>query len=383
MSSDDSLPALLGGPPVRPQGPPAWPLPDEDVARALDVAYCSGNWGKYHGGCVEQLEQRLAAYHELSFALTCASGTFAVEIALRALKVGPGDEVILAAYDYPGNFLSIHAVGATPVLVDIDADNWNLRTDCLATGLGTKTRAIIASHLHGGMVPMAEVRTFADTHGLRLVEDAAQSPGAEIQGQKAGTWGDISVLSFGGSKLLTGGRGGALLTRHADLHQRMRLLLHRGNHICPLSELQAAVLLPQLDKLDTRNAHRAGMVVALTESLNGLPGLLPFVNAVPCKPAYYKLGIQFDSNKFGLGRERLVQAMGAEGVALDEGFRALHIGRSPTRLRCGGELLESERAHSGLVVLHHPVLLGTHADVNEIVRAFRKVYANAERLGCA
>jgi dTDP-4-amino-4,6-dideoxygalactose transaminase len=383
MKRDDSLPALLGWPPVRPQGPPDWPLPDEDVARALHAAYCSGNWGKYHGGCVEQLEQRLAAYHELPFALTCGSGTFAIEIALRALKVGPGDEVMLAAYDYPGNFLSIHAVGATPVLVEIDPDNWNLRPDCLAAGLGPKTRAIIASHLHGGMVPMAEVRTFADVHGLRVIEDAAQSPGAVVQGQKAGTSGDIGILSFGGSKLLTAGRGGALLTRHADLHQRMRLLLHHGNHICPLSELQAAVLLPQLDKLDARNAHRASTVAALTESLNGLPGLRLFVNAVPCNPAYYKLGFQFDSNIFGLSRERLVQAMGAEGVALDEGFRALHIGRSPTRLRYGGELSESERAHAGALVLHHPVLLGTPADVNEIVRAFRKVYANAERLGCA
>jgi dTDP-4-amino-4,6-dideoxygalactose transaminase len=383
MSSDDSLPALLGGPPVRPQGPPDWPFPDEDVVRALDEAYCNGTWGKYFGGNVETLEQRLATYHGLPFALTCGSGTFAVEIALRALKVCPSDEVILAAYDYPGNFLSIHAVGATPVLVDIDPDNWNLRPDCLRSALSPNTRAIITSHLHGGMVPMVEVRAFADAHGLRVIEDAAQSPGAEIEGRKAGTWGDISVLSFGGSKLLTAGRGGALLTRHADLHQRMRLLLHRGNHICPLSELQAAVLLPQFDKIDARNAHRAGTVTALTESLNGLPGLRLFVNAVPCKPAYYKLGIQFDSNRFGLGRERLVQAMGAEGVALDEGFRALHVGRSPTRLRCGGALSESERAHAGALVLHHPVLLGTHANVNEIVQAFRKVYANAERLGCA
>jgi len=380
MSSDDSLPALLGGPPVRPQGPPDWPLPDEDVARALHAAYCSGNWGKYHGGCVEQLEQRLAAYHELPFALTCGSGTFAVETALRALKVGPGDEVILAAYDYPGNFLSIHAVGATPVLVDIDPDNWNLRPDCLTAALGPNTRAIIASHLHGSMVPMVEVRALADAHGLGVVEDAAQSPGAVIQGRKAGTWGDIGVLSFGGSKLLTAGRGGALLTRHADLHQRMRLLLHRGNHICPLSELQAAVLLPQLTKLDSRNAHRAGMVTALTEGLKELPGLKPFVNAVTCNPVYYKLGIQFDTEEFGLPRPVFLAAMRAEGVGFDEGFAALHVGRSPQRLRRIGDLKEADHAHAGAVILHHPVLLGDRAEIEQIVTAVRKVYANAERL---
>jgi len=258
-----------------------------------------------------------------------------------------------------------------------------LRPGCLAAAVGPNTRAIIASHLHGGMAPMAEVRACADAHGLRVIEDAAQSPGAEIQGQKAGTWGDIGVLSFGGSKLLTAGRGGALLMRHADLHQRMRLLLHRGNHICPLSELQAAVLLPQLDKLEFRNDYRARMVAALIEGLKELPGLRPFVNSVPCRPAYYKLGFQFDPHKFGLQRERLVQAMGAEGIALDEGFRASHVGRSPTRFRCVGEHSESERAHGGTLILHHPVLLGTQADVNEVVQAFRKVYVNADRLRTA
>src|SRR5262249_40932709 len=94
-------PALLGGPAVRPQGPPAWPLADQDVFQALQAAYTDGSWGKYHGDYVEQLESRLAEYHGLEHVLTCGSGTFAVELALRALKVGPGDEVVLAAYDYP------------------------------------------------------------------------------------------------------------------------------------------------------------------------------------------------------------------------------------------------------------------------------------------
>jgi dTDP-4-amino-4,6-dideoxygalactose transaminase len=383
MNPVDARPALLGGPAVRPQGPPDWPMPDEDVAKALSEAYRSGSWGKYHGGNVERLEQQLATYHQVPFALTCASGTFAVEIALRALKVGPGDEVILAAYDYPGNFLSIHAVGATPVLIDVDASNWNMRPDALEAALSSKTRAILASHLHGGMVPMGEVWSFADANGLRVIEDAAQEPGATVQGQLAGTWGDIGVLSFGGSKLLTAGRGGALLTRHADLHQRMRLLLQRGNQICPLSELQAAVLMPQLDKLGSRNVHRAGMVAALTECLTDLPGLLPFANRVPCQAAYYKVGFQFHAEIFGLPRNIFLGAMRAEGIAFDEGFAALHIGRSPQRLRCPAELHEADRAHAGAVVLHHPVLLGDRGDMEQIVTALRKVYANADRLSRA
>src|SRR5437879_2383311 len=117
MNEMTALPALLGGSPIRPQGPPDWPVPDEAVRAALEAAYADGSWGKYDGGHVQRLQERLAADHGVEHALTCGSGTFAVEVALRALKVGAGDEVVLAAYDYPGNFLSVHAVGAMPVLV--------------------------------------------------------------------------------------------------------------------------------------------------------------------------------------------------------------------------------------------------------------------------
>jgi dTDP-4-amino-4,6-dideoxygalactose transaminase len=373
-----ALPALLGGPPVRPEGPPPWPVPDEDVLRALQSAYQDGSWGKYHGVYVERLEERLAAYHDVGSVTTCGSGTFAVEAALRALRIGPGDEVLLAAYDYGGNFLSVHAVGAIPVLVEIDADNWNLSTEHLTAARGPASRAIVVSHLHGGVVPMREVMAFAAAHQLRVIEDAAQCPGAVIQGRRAGTWGDVGVLSFGGSKLLSAGRGGALMTRQPELQQRIRLVLNRGNHICPLSELQAAALIPQLDKLDARNAHRSENVRLLREDLANVLGLRFFVNrpahdTTETQPGYYKVGLQFDGAVFGLERDRFVAALRAEGIAIDEGFRALHVGRSPSRFRRGGPLTEADRAHTGALVLHHPILLGTPADVQDVVLAIRKI----------
>src|SRR5467141_2754113 len=120
------LPALLGGAPVRPNGPSAWPLADPEILDALQRAYHDGSWGVYHGPHGPALEQALLDYFGVDHVLLCGSGTYAVELGLRALKIGPGDEVLLAAYDYPGNFLTIHAVGAVPVLVDVDATNWNL-----------------------------------------------------------------------------------------------------------------------------------------------------------------------------------------------------------------------------------------------------------------
>jgi dTDP-4-amino-4,6-dideoxygalactose transaminase len=379
MSSQ--LPALLGGTPVRPQGPPAWPVPDDDVLRVLQAAYRSGSWGKYHGEYVERLEIELRSYHEVEHVLTCASGTFAVELALRGLKIGPGDEVVLAAYDYGGNFLNVHAVGAQPVLVDVEPDSGTLRLDEVAGALGPATRAVLVSHLHGSMVPMPELMALASAHRLHVIEDAAQVPGAMVQGRRAGTWGDAGILSFGGSKLLSAGRGGALLTPHADVHQRAKVWMQRGNVLCPLSELQAAVLLPQLDKLEQRNAHRAANVQRLLELLRDLPGLRPFANRVPdSAPAYYKLGFQLDGTRFGLARPQFVAAIRAEGIALDEGFRALHVGRSPSRFRRAGDLREATRAHEEVVVLHHPVLLGSAEDIEEVAVAGHKVYAGVESL---
>jgi dTDP-4-amino-4,6-dideoxygalactose transaminase len=373
MTSDD-LPALLGGSPACPTGPP-WPPADPAVLAAFQAAYADSSWGRYYGGHVERLEERLAALHDVPCAITCASGTLAVEVALRALGVGPGDEVILAAYDYESNFLTVHALGARPVLVDVAPGNWNLDPDRLAAAVGPQTKAVVASHLHGGLVPMREVMAVAAAHGLGVVEDAAQAAGATVQGRPAGGWGDAGVLSFGGSKLLCAGRGGAVLTRRADLHQRARLWLRRGvQPWAALSELQAIVLGPQFDRLAERHARRAAAVRQLVADLAAIPGLEPFANTADGSPAYYKVGFRYDAAAFGLPRERFTAAVRAEGVALDEGFRAAHVGRARHRFRRGGDLAEAERAGAGCVVLHHPVLLGSAEDLAAVGRAVGKVY---------
>jgi dTDP-4-amino-4,6-dideoxygalactose transaminase len=140
--------------------------------------------------------------------------------------------------------------------------------------------------------------------------------------------------------------------------------------------------LPQLEKLDARNARRAANTARLVALLRDVPGLRPFVNrGVQDRASYYKVGFQFDTTGFGLARERFVAAVRAEGIALDEGFRGLHVGRSPSRYRRGGDLAEVEKAHNGTVVLHHPVLLGSDADIEEIALAVGRIYANAEKVG--
>jgi dTDP-4-amino-4,6-dideoxygalactose transaminase len=357
-----------------PEGPPAWPLADPDVLAAMQRAFADGSWGRYHGRHGDRLRQALAQMHELEHVSLCCSGTLAVELALRGLRVGPGDEVILAGYDFPGNFRAIEAIGALPVLVDIDPQNWNLDPARLPEACSDKTRAVLVSHLHGGLVPMREVLAFAAERGLAVVEDACQATGATIEGRPAGAWGDAGVLSFGGSKLLTAGRGGAVLTRRADVHQRIKVFCEQGNHAFPLSELQAAVLLPQLAKLEGRNAVRSQAVERLWRAWKDLPGLRPLVNRVAqATPAYYKLGLQYlPEELLGRSREDLIAAVQAEGVALDVGFRGFLL-RSGRRCRTSGDLSESKRAAAAGMVLHHPLLLESAEVVDRAAMAVQKV----------
>jgi perosamine synthetase len=381
-SADPTLPAILGGTPLRPEGPLAWPPAWEEISLALKQSLAEGSWGLYHGPNTRLLTERLAAYHEVEFVELCCSGTFAIELALRALQIGAGDEVILADYDFIGNFNDIVAVGARPVLIDLDPHNWNLNPALIAEAISPQTRAILISHLHGGVVSMRSAVTIAREYGLAVIEDACQMPGASIEGRKAGTWGDVGVISFGGSKLLSAGRGGALLTSSPEIKQRVQLYCNRGNHAYPLSELQATVLLPQLERLDEKNRRRSISVSKLEDKLGDVAGLRFLVNrASPAAPGYYKLGFQYNAEEFGkLPREKFVRAAQAEGIDFNIGFRALHLCRSARRFRKVGELPTATLADTNMLVLHHPILLEGDEAFDQVVSCIKKLRRWAEAI---
>jgi dTDP-4-amino-4,6-dideoxygalactose transaminase len=351
------------------RSPPAWPLPDEAVEAALRRAFADGSWGKYHGQNCRELTERLAALHRCEHVVLTCSGTAAVELALRGLNVGIDDEVILSAYDFEGNFKDVLTVGAKPVLVDVNARTGQLDVSQLEAARSPRTKALITSHLHGGVVPMPIVRAFADSHGIAVIEDACQMPGAMVQGRIAGTWGDVGVLSFGGSKLLTAGRGGALVTRDQRIAQRIRVHTQRGNDAYPLSELQAAVLVPQLDRLEERNQLRAKNVARLLELLSDVAGLQSLAElgvSHDTIPGFYKLGFWFDAAAIGCSRDDFACAIRKRGIALDPGFRALHRTHARGRFRAVTDLPHATLADESMLVLHHPVLLGTADDMQAI-----------------
>jgi perosamine synthetase len=402
---DEDLLAIDGGLPAVPEGPPAWPPADDAIRDALAAAYADGSWGRYHGPHTEKLSELLAAMHGVRHAWLCSSGTIAVELALRGLKIGPDDEVILAAYDFPGNFRAIEAVGARPVLVDVGPDRragpdvprdnpfatpgparqsgptWTLDPGQLPDAISPNTKAILVSHLHGSLADMQQICEIAAQHGLSVVEDACQVPGAIVGGKPAGSWGDCGVLSFGGSKLLTAGRGGAIVTNRDEVLQRIKIHSQRGNEAFPLSELQAAVLVPQLPQLAAANRQRLSAVRQLLTSVGNVRGLDALVLSEDEQnvPAFYKLPWlltgntdECDSPQFEARRRRFVAAIQAEGVAMDAGFRGFSR-RTAGRCRGIGDLANARRIAASTVLLHHPVLREPPDTIERVAHAIRKV----------
>ena len=380
-----STPAILGGTPIR-DAEAAWPIVDDATQAVLAELGRTGQWGRYLGPHGDALRERLAELHRIDdreiLVRLCSGGTAAVWLALVGVRVGVGDEVILAGYDFRANLGNVRSLGALPVLVDVSADDAQLDPARIEPAISDRTRAILVSHTHGGSVRMPAVRRIADAHGLAVIEDACQNPLAVVDGRPAGLWGDAAALSFGGSKPLSAGRGGAVLTADPAIAARMQRFAERGNDVAPLSEMQAAILLPQLDALPARAALRRRGAKWLAEALApyGLHAL-PTRTDEGCKPEFYKLGLWLDEAAWGhVSRHQLCQAMHAENVTLSPGFEALHRGHVKSSFRAADDLTHADDAGRRLMQLHHPVLLEGKPGWQSVVDAAAKLFAACDAL---
>lgn len=335
-----------------------------------------GAWRKYDGPYLASLRSLLAGNLEREYVRLCCSGTFAVELAIRSLRLEPDEEVLLAAYDFPGNFRSINDAGAIVCLCDVALDNWVPTVEKLEAATGPKTKAIVVSHLHGALAPMQEICDWANKHGLLVIEDACQAHGAYVDSKPAGAWGDLGILSFGGSKLIASGRGGAIVTDNARFAQRMTIFCERGNDSYALSELQAAVILPQYDYLPVDHGLRLSAAKNLLHHLSQFEWLSlgPFQRME--RPAFYKLGLMIRDSILkvphiqqfvmeGLGtavsplsaiREFVLQKLSAHQIEIGRGFHGF-VRRSANRCRQPVALTNSRIAAESTLVLHHSHLL--------------------------
>lgn len=360
--------AINGGPKSVTNSISAWPVASENVRAALSELVESNAWGLYDGATTNRLQQDMQRAFDCTHSLLTCSGTMAVELAMRGVGVKPGAEVLLAAYDFPGNFRAIEAIGATPVLVDVVADGWVVDAEQIAAAVDEKTAAILLSHLHGQLIDIESLRA-ALPRSVPIVEDCCQVPGAIVDGRSCGSFGDVSAFSFGGSKLLSAGRGGAVLSNDESLIAKAKNFGARGNDAFPLSQLQAAVLIPQLEELQVRGDVRQTAVEEFVSAIEKVSdGKLIRPETQPAS-AWYKLPWLLQD---GVDREVVVSRLRAEGVPVDVGFRGF-AKRTARRCRKFGELTNAIRASSSTILLHHPALLEPAATREQIVSGFKKV----------
>lgn len=241
---------------------------EREVEYVLDAV--RNGWGEYCYDYITRFEREFAAYLGVPHALATSSCTGALHLGLRALDIGPGDEVILADINWIASAAPVFYVGATPVLVDVREDSWCLDPAAVERAITPKTRAIIAVHLYGNLAALAELQALAERHGLALIEDAAEALGSKYQGRKAGSLSNFSVFSFHGTKVMTTGEGGMLATHDQTLLKRAQQLNNHGRaggdmrqfwpselgHKYKISNLQAALGCAQLERLDELVARK-------------------------------------------------------------------------------------------------------------------------------
>jgi len=240
------------------------------------------------GDELSAFEDEFARYCGTAHCVGVANGTDALHLSLRALDIGPGDEVITAANTFVATAFAIAHVGAQPVLLDVEPDGCNIDVNLIEPAITKRTKAIIPVHLYGHPAQMDDIMAIAGAHGLKVVEDACQAHGARYRGRRVGTFGDVACFSFyPGKNLGALGDGGAILTNDSELAERLRILRHCGQsakNVHPmigynsrLDTLQAAVLRVKLRHLDRWNERRRAAARLYSELLAGAGLTLPAV----------------------------------------------------------------------------------------------------------
>ena len=271
------------------------------------------------GPNVQAFEAEAAAYLGVKHAISCANGTDALHLALRVLGLGPGDEVITTPFTFIATAEAIAYVGAKTVFVDIDPRSFNLDVAQVARAIGPRTKALLPVHLFGQPADMAPLQALAQQHGLHLIEDCAQSFGAEVAGRKTGAIGDVAAFSFFPSKNLgCYGDGGMVATQSDALAETLRMLRNHGSKVryyhdiigynSRLDELQAVVLRAKLPRIDHYNQQRRRVAQRYQAGLAGLPLQTPFEDGIG-QHVYHQYTLLCER------RDALQQALSAAQIA--------------------------------------------------------------------
>ncbi len=409
--------AILGGKPLRTKPFSPWPqYTRADIDRVVKVVE-SRHWGGFPVPSPHAAEfaTRFAQLHGAKHALCLANGTVALLVAAQSLGLKFGDEVIVPAYTWDGTAVAILQVGAVPVFVDVDPDTYCLDPKAVRDAITPRTRAILPVHLAMRFADMNSLLAIAKEKNLLVIEDCAHAHGGQFQSRGAGAGGDAGCFSFQESKLMTAGEGGLVLTNRLDCYEGLQTIVNCGRPSLTdqcqgkflganyrMTELQAALLLGQLERWPELCRKRTRQAALLTQALSGLPQVRPLPpQAGLTRETIYNYVFQYRPKGPAPSRDLFVAALEAEGVPCDGRFYEpvyrsdlffvtpqnspqLVMGRDQPIDYSKCHCPVSERAaYQEAVWLPQFLLLGKESDLQEIVAAVEKVVSNLPELAKA
>jgi len=403
--------AMLGGTPVRTKPFPTWPVWDGKELQYLKEVVESGKWGSLHGEKVKTFEAKYAQYHDAKIGVCVNSGTTALKIALQALGIGPGDEVILPAYTFVATATAVLEAGAIPVFVDIDPTTYNIAIDAIENAITKRTAAIMPVHFGGRPADMDAIMAIARRRSLKVIEDAAQAWGSAWNGTRVGAIGDAGCFSFQSSKNITSAEGGIILTNDEETGKFLRSYANCGRldggvwyeHYylggnSRLTEFQAAVLHAQFERYPGLKEKREANARYLNQRLSKIEGIGvmtedPRITSNSVHLYIWRYQKEYFNNA---PKEKFIEALRKEGIFVSAGysiplyvqplFKNLAFGPRGKKMDVGVDynayrLPESEKAcYEEALWLPQFVMMGDETDMKDIVDAVTKIKENAGEL---
>lgn len=341
-------------------------------------------WISSTGPFVHRFEEEFAALTGTRVAIGVANGTVALHLALLAMGVRPGDEVLVPSLTYIATANAVRYVGAEPVFVEVDPETWCIDPVRIEERITRRTRGVIAVHLYGHPADMDAINRIAGVHGLWVVEDAAEAHMATYRGRPVGGLASIGTFSFYGNKMFTSGEGGAVTVNDPGLGLRMRTLRGQGmdpdrRYFFPvtgynfrITNVACAILCAQLERRDAMVRRRRRIFEDYREALKSTPGIGFQPTAPWAEPAPWLFCITVDSEKFGMDRDRLASHLATAGIETRPFFIPLH--RLPPfreeSVRRGEDLPITDRlGDTGLNLPTYPGM--SDDDVNRVAEAIR------------
>lgn len=297
------------------------------VLECLDSTWISSK-GKF----IEEFEMGFAKFVGVPHGASVCNGTVALHLALVALGIGPGDEVIVPSLTYIASVNAIHYVGATPVFVDSLADTWQMDPSGIARAIGPRTRAVMAVHLYGGACDMQAISALCKTHRLQLIEDCAEAIGTSISGRHVGTFGDVATFSFFGNKTITTGEGGMVVCNNTSLDTKLRHLRGQGlatnreywhdiiGYNYRMTNICAAIGVAQLERIHSILEDKHALATRYRTALAGTPLVFQKNSPNEC-PSHWMITVLAPSET---DRDALRESLAAAGIETRPAFHPVH-----------------------------------------------------------